>query len=105
MPGRTRPAGSLMRIFTPKTWWTRSDRKSTRLNSSHSQISYAVFCLKKKKNDFHTIRVLQLLNEGHGRSLNRTKLLLCACACIQYQDHMKSSSHSVKERHILLHAI
>src|SRR2546430_6738820 len=26
------------------------DRKSTRLNSSHSQISYAVFCLKKKKN-------------------------------------------------------
>src|SRR2546427_5889670 len=34
------------------------DRKSTRLNSSHSQISYAVFCLKKKKkkhnNTLHT---------------------------------------------------
>src|SRR3989475_7111422 len=30
----------------------RGDRKSTRLNSSHSQISYAVFCLKKKKG-FH----------------------------------------------------
>src|SRR2546430_10093283 len=29
----------------------RKDRKSTRLNSSHSQISYAVFCLKKKKHD------------------------------------------------------
>src|SRR5688572_32768563 len=28
---------------------TEQDRKSTRLNSSHSQISYAVFCLKKKK--------------------------------------------------------
>src|SRR2546430_7792936 len=28
----------------------RVDRKSTRLNSSHSQISYAVFCLKKKNN-------------------------------------------------------
>src|SRR2546430_9036054 len=27
----------------------RTDRKSTRLNSSHSQISYAVFCLKKKE--------------------------------------------------------
>src|SRR2546421_9609542 len=27
------------------------DRKSTRLNSSHDQISYAVFCLKKKKNN------------------------------------------------------
>src|SRR2546430_9663019 len=30
-----------------------SDRKSTRLNSSHSQISYAVFCLKKKKSPAH----------------------------------------------------
>src|SRR2546430_9784743 len=30
------------------------DRKSTRLNSSHSQISYAVFCLKKKKNTAST---------------------------------------------------
>src|SRR2546430_10851188 len=38
------------------------DRKSTRLNSSHSQISYAVFCLKKKKNYLdETWRVL-----GHG---------------------------------------
>src|SRR2546430_3016303 len=31
--------------------FVRIDRKSTRLNSSHSQISYAVFCLKKKKVD------------------------------------------------------
>src|SRR5688572_32375867 len=31
----------------------REDRKSTRLNSSHSQISYAVFCLKKKNNTWH----------------------------------------------------
>src|SRR2546430_11682808 len=31
----------------------REDRKSTRLNSSHSQISYAVFCLKKKKKKKH----------------------------------------------------
>src|SRR2546430_11238162 len=30
---------------------TFGDRKSTRLNSSHSQISYAVFCLKKKNNN------------------------------------------------------
>src|SRR2546430_12708298 len=36
------------------------DRKSTRLNSSHSQISYAVFCLKKKKKMqyIHAVRVL-----------------------------------------------
>src|SRR2546430_8737154 len=32
-----------------------ADRKSTRLNSSHSQISYAVFCLKKKKNTKYQI--------------------------------------------------
>src|SRR3712207_7298773 len=30
------------------------DRKSTRLNSSHANISYAVFCLKKKKKSIHT---------------------------------------------------
>src|SRR3712207_7105976 len=30
--------------------WRGQDRKSTRLNSSHANISYAVFCLKKKKN-------------------------------------------------------
>src|SRR2546430_3107674 len=34
------------------------DRKSTRLNSSHSQISYAVFCLKKKKYKSQSYRVL-----------------------------------------------
>src|SRR2546427_3031653 len=32
-------------------YFEHQDRKSTRLNSSHSQISYAVFCLKKKKKD------------------------------------------------------
>src|SRR5215469_17646788 len=44
-PGRSPPARS--------TWArasrTPTDRKSTRLNSSHVEISYAVFCLKKKK--------------------------------------------------------
>src|SRR2546430_6746578 len=36
-------------ILGDRRFASRSDRKSTRLNSSHSQISYAVFCLKKKK--------------------------------------------------------
>src|SRR2546427_9614325 len=35
------------------------DRKSTRLNSSHSQISYAVFCLKKKNTAERVIRVVE----------------------------------------------
>src|SRR2546430_4676463 len=34
------------------------DRKSTRLNSSHSQISYAVFCLKKKKKQVYDASIL-----------------------------------------------
>src|SRR2546427_7759846 len=38
------------------------DRKSTRLNSSHSQISYAVFCLKKKKKKQCTHHVLTEVN-------------------------------------------
>src|SRR5688572_32235870 len=37
------------RNFFELQYRTALDRKSTRLNSSHSQISYAVFCLKKKK--------------------------------------------------------
>src|SRR2546427_6282270 len=41
---RTTPSG----VGLPKVR-SLTDRKSTRLNSSHSQISYAVFCLKKKK--------------------------------------------------------
>src|SRR2546421_9380923 len=40
----------LPRILTSSS---RTDRKSTRLNSSHDQISYAVFCLKKKKKRHH----------------------------------------------------
>src|SRR2546430_16264376 len=38
---------------------SRADRKSTRLNSSHSQISYAVFCLKKKDHKEQTISKCQ----------------------------------------------
>src|SRR5688572_30959195 len=39
----------IARVFLHEGQRQSSDRKSTRLNSSHSQISYAVFCLKKKK--------------------------------------------------------
>src|SRR3712207_8496211 len=43
----------------------RADRKSTRLNSSHANISYAVFCLKKKKHicSAHAITLRGLLDE------------------------------------------
>src|SRR2546430_9703984 len=68
-PARYEPARDLGRLFhdvqlsgifeDSKTFADarpRLDRKSTRLNSSHSQISYAVFCLKKKKAPIHTLR-------------------------------------------------
>src|SRR2546427_6624398 len=42
----------------------KGDRKSTRLNSSHSQISYAVFCLKKKKIRIRTLST-NLSNQRH----------------------------------------
>src|SRR5438552_5325256 len=52
-----RSAHSNLRLLPRKMFWAnllpiwnRRDRKSTRLNSSHQIISYAVFCLKKKKN-------------------------------------------------------
>src|SRR2546430_4029556 len=53
--GRLLASGSYdrtIKLWDPITGAVRrtlEDRKSTRLNSSHSQISYAVFCLKKKK--------------------------------------------------------
>src|SRR5258708_30648734 len=45
-------AGEPLLDVGPDTRITRRDRKSTRLNSSHQIISYAVFCLKKKKNTY-----------------------------------------------------
>src|SRR3712207_7482748 len=46
---RVYPAGRLDRESEGLLLLTDEDRKSTRLNSSHANISYAVFCLKKKK--------------------------------------------------------
>src|SRR5256886_3564400 len=43
----------------------RGDRKSTRLNSSHSQISYAVFCLKKKKKEPRPLTPCREPTSGH----------------------------------------
>src|SRR2546430_10921027 len=57
---------------------TRSDRKSTRLNSSHSQISYAVFCLKKKKIDIQSPELVGV----HARHLRlaHPPQLVAVCA-------------------------
>src|SRR2546422_1979327 len=45
----------------------RADRKSTRLNSSHGYISYAVFCLKKKKKKKNTLKTSAKRDRHHER--------------------------------------
>src|SRR6266498_4036925 len=46
-------------------WRKPKDRKSTRLNSSHVRISYAVFCLKKKNNNIYFVRSQQKKKKKH----------------------------------------
>src|SRR2546430_7687136 len=64
------PAPSTRRSSAAATVARRSsratDRKSTRLNSSHSQISYAVFCLKKKKQINNRILINITLQRVHS---------------------------------------
>src|SRR2546422_2172181 len=52
---RTRHLGRRQRARQPVREGDDQDRKSTRLNSSHGYISYAVFCLKKKKKKITTV--------------------------------------------------
>src|ERR1035437_10795199 len=46
-----------------------TDRKSTRLNSSHANISYAVFCLKKNKREYVNSPVVHRVTRGHSTFL------------------------------------
>src|SRR3712207_7443863 len=68
---RGRPRGRLRGTTAPRS---KIDRKSTRLNSSHANISYAVFCLKKKKSNYH-----------------RTASSLCNI--VRVRSHRQSSAH------------
>src|SRR5947209_9970212 len=63
------------RRSTQRQRTTLSDRKSTRLNSSHANISYAVFCLKKKKTEPQDVQtsVQQLDNRPHDRHMETTE--------------------------------
>src|SRR5690625_6743482 len=56
MPGTSSGKVTFQNVIGPDA--NRSDRKSTRLNSSHVAISYAVFCLKKKKRHTNLDKVL-----------------------------------------------
>src|SRR2546422_5368953 len=70
------------------------DRKSTRLNSSHGYISYAVFCLKKKKPKEHRSYLhyasLELLAEfTHRRQTSRLRLPGYTPACVEKTDNQR----------------
>src|SRR5690606_40228448 len=54
-------------IMRPPSCWS-PDRKSTRLNSSHVKISYAVFCLKKKKVENEIRELLDKMDKSHKDS-------------------------------------
>src|SRR5437773_9188406 len=57
-------------------WDMRLDRKSTRLNSSHITISYAVFCLKKKKKTTKTKHYIQKMHKLCTTHLERLTPIL-----------------------------
>src|SRR3989442_3914030 len=54
-----------------------ADRKSTRLNSSHVRISYAVFCLKKKKTNISNPSLVMGINQFANLNVHLCALFLC----------------------------
>src|SRR5690606_39803195 len=74
-PGRKSASGRPSEGASTKEVIT-SDRKSTRLNSSHVKISYAVFCLKKKKN--RVVRGRDTLAEQGTACCQRQKVRCCS---------------------------
>src|SRR5256885_3372534 len=65
------------------------DRKSTRLNSSHLVISYAVFCLKKKNNRCHTVKLTII--SVTGTELIRTNHKEWSINCRSHTPPLQSS--------------
>src|SRR5476649_1339539 len=57
----------------------RRDRKSTRLNSSHTVISYAVFCLKKKKTDE---KLISKKNKFNQQNTNHCSQVMVSFGCV-----------------------
>src|SRR2546430_11485557 len=66
-PGSDGPYGALLPAAAGGASLAEGDRKSTRLNSSHSQISYAVFCLEKQKSEAQVISSASDARPAHSR--------------------------------------
>src|SRR5690242_21643596 len=72
LPISWHPTGRSAGWWRPaRRWRSRPDRKSTRLNSSHMSISYAVFCLKKKKKKKNTHDTPKIRNNYNATSTQR----------------------------------
>src|SRR2546430_4690166 len=83
---------------SPVAWRVLLDRKSTRLNSSHSQISYAVFCLKKKKktvNSNDRNASVHILTDLH-----KDTYMMTMTHTEYHKDHAKSGHDDRKYRSI-----
>src|SRR5690349_22686836 len=63
----SRTAGGAGFTIDQPQWVQEVDRKSTRLNSSHVEISYAVFCLKKKKKNQIQARIPTTTRHNHNQ--------------------------------------
>src|SRR2546430_5679740 len=70
--------------------WNMGDRKSTRLNFSHSQISYAVFCLKKK------VSLSYGVDDLHG-TIMEEKIFHMAGATTPQQQSIAALEHAIRE--------
>src|SRR3989475_3914110 len=89
--------GRGLRAWPRRAWRRHADRKSTRLNSSHSQISYAVFCLKKKKK-------IQITRK-HNTRLNYTNRHRANVSIFMTQKNRTSTPHKEKSKTDLSHII
>src|SRR2546430_6965519 len=91
MPGN--PLRELKKRSPSRCPSRRRDRKSTRLNSSHSQISYAVFCLKKKKEKDIHLDLLSVMPhaiaEAALHSTGQVTLLPCRSLAMQIRMYIR----------------
>src|SRR5256886_11935892 len=92
---RTRIGLLVMDMFLP----LHLDRKSTRLNSSHSQISYAVFCLKKKKNKRNRRIAASPSAAEHGTTPHYGHLDACICYQVYVVLHETHLAERVSDIH------
>src|SRR5437762_11351980 len=76
----------------------RKDRKSTRLNSSHRCISYAVFCLKKKKKKIKLLNIIAKKRQGVELNNSQRKAKTNLSLSIQFARAQKKNARADKTK-------